>query len=448
MTAIRVKPTQFTGTGKVFGRDPDALAAIIRGLAIDNARIALEKSAVPALTDNSTGTAAAALVVLPEGTSGAIDATSSGGAATSNLTTSLGKQANALQVLTQSINNARARLGLKPIVNAYGTQASANTIPAQDTASTSASGTSAVSYASAFAAFEAMQSKLASIALYMGHVFVALGYPAPALHQGQVAPPLGYVLGSTPALASVAAGPGALAKADADAYLAAFANNLATLAAYWNEYVIGASSITAFTDSTGGTAATALAANSTPAAATGAATTSAPKAGFDTQLALINNVCASLTAKTNQLLGLQGLPLLTNSTGGTVSNTLASESVSLSAVDGSSGTSAVDVVTASARMATIDNNLSSINAQLVKLAALYDVVPPGTDALAGTVSTTIAAVSATGTGVGGGTNTTMLASAVNTWLTNNRNNISTLAALINEMVGSSEPLTGLHVVAG
>ena len=152
---------------------------------------------------------------------------------------------------------------------------------------------------------------------------------------------------------------------------------------------------------------------------------------------------------TNELLGMEGMPLLTNSTGVTaLDNTLDSLGVTLSAVDGSSGTSAVDVVTATARMASIDNALSSIGAKVNALAAVYDVVPLGTDALAGTVSTTIPAIAATGAGVGGVTPVTMLNSAVQTWLTGNRNNISTLAAALNLMLGSSNrPLAGLHVVA-
>ena len=119
--AVKVRIDKFSGTGKVFSREPDALAAIVRGLAIDNARAALEKSAVSQLTDNSGGTAvlnATAYVQTPA-LATVIDATSSGGSQTTNLTTSLGKIDNAYQVLSQSVNNAMARLGLRPIVNAY-----------------------------------------------------------------------------------------------------------------------------------------------------------------------------------------------------------------------------------------------------------------------------------------------------------------------------------------
>jgi hypothetical protein len=43
---------------------------------------------------------------------------------------------------------------------------------------------------------------------------------------------------------------------------------------------------------------------------------------------------------------------------------------------------------------------------------------------------------------------TMLNTAVNTWLTNNRNNVATLAAKLNQMIGTNAVTRPLHVVAG
>ena len=232
------------------------------------------------------------------------------------------------------------------------------------------------------------------------------------------------------------------------AFLAGLADDIASLALAWNNEMVQAS-FTAMTDSSGGTAAAALAVDAAPAAATGAATTSAPKAGFDTQLAVINDACAQLALKANLLLAEYNLPTLTNSTGvSALDSTVDAMSVALVAVDGSSGSSAVDVVTATARMATIANNLSSIGAKINLLAPYFGVVPLGTDALAGTVGGTIAAVAATAAGVGGGTLSTMLNTTVNTWLTTNRNNVSTLTAVLNTMLGANAPTMGLHVVAG
>ncbi|MGO9740698.1 MAG: hypothetical protein ACLPN5_04130 [Roseiarcus sp.] len=79
MTAVKIKKHQFTGLSKVYSRDPDGLAAILRGMAIDNARLKVEVSAVHDFTDNSTGAAGSNIVALPIGATGPIDATAAGG---------------------------------------------------------------------------------------------------------------------------------------------------------------------------------------------------------------------------------------------------------------------------------------------------------------------------------------------------------------------------------
>jgi hypothetical protein len=445
MPATVVKITQFTGAGKVFTRDSDGLAAIVRGIAIDNARRVIESAGVPELTDNSTGTAAAAYAGAPLPVT-AIDATVAGGANAADLNTSIGKQSNALQVLTNSANNALARLGLPVVSNAYGAQAAANTVPAQDLAGTAASGASAADFQSTVNALTVVRANFTVVAHAVNNVLAAIGENR--LSRSAYGPePQNSIVAAVPTVVASAAGPSSAALADVTAFLDGLADDIATLALAWNSEILGAPTVTAITDSTGGTAAAALAVDATPAPATGAATTSAPKAGFDAQLVLLNNACASLAAKANVLLDEYELPALTNSTGGTVSNTLAAESVALVAVDGSSGVVAVDVVTAAARMATVENNLSSISARLAVLAPYFGVPGPGVDALGGTVSGTIAPVAATAAGVTG-VNATMLNSAVNSWLTTNRNNVSTLAAILNTMIGANAPAVGLHVVAG
>ena len=127
MTAILIKRHQFTGLSKVYSREPDGLAAILRGLAIDNARLKVEINTVKQITYNSGGTAGSGLVALAIPLV-AIDATSAGGAQVSALNTSLGKIANAGKVLTGTINEASALLGLPASSAASGAQAAADTI--------------------------------------------------------------------------------------------------------------------------------------------------------------------------------------------------------------------------------------------------------------------------------------------------------------------------------
>ena len=62
MSAIKVKITQFTGLANVYSRNPYGLAAIVRGVAIDNARLKVEVAGVHDFTDNSSGVAAAGIV--------------------------------------------------------------------------------------------------------------------------------------------------------------------------------------------------------------------------------------------------------------------------------------------------------------------------------------------------------------------------------------------------
>ena len=97
--ATKVKITNFTGAGRVFERTPLGLAPLLRGLAIDNARLAMKTAALSALTDNSGGAVvpvgplpAAISLVAPSGVFSAIAANGVGYAA---LNTSLGKFRNA-----------------------------------------------------------------------------------------------------------------------------------------------------------------------------------------------------------------------------------------------------------------------------------------------------------------------------------------------------------------
>jgi len=232
MATIKIKRHQFSGLSKVYSREPDGLAAILRGLAIDSARLKVEVSGVKQFTDNSTGAGGASIVALPI-PSAAIDATSAGGAQTTALNTSLGKIANAGKVIANTINEASSLLGLPASSAATGAQAAADTIPALDKTGTSATGSSAATFASTVAAFKAAKDNLARLANGMNAVFEAVGV-AKLSEKNLGVHAIDLALVAIPAATSVAAGPGAVAKADVDAFLTAHANNIATLAAAWN----------------------------------------------------------------------------------------------------------------------------------------------------------------------------------------------------------------------
>jgi hypothetical protein len=203
---------------------------------------------------------------------------------------------------------------------------------------------------------------------------------------------------------------------------------------------------TGLTDNSGGTAGAGLMANPAPAAAAGAATTSAPKAGFDSELVKIANNVADLALRVNLLRGQNGMSLLTDSSGGTANTTLEALLVNLTAVDGSTGTAALDEASARLRMASVNNALSSLAAAVSDLAVIFGV-DPLVDLIGGTVGTTIAAISASGTGVGGAGLITMLDAAVDAWLVINRDNVATLAGKLNAMVGTAALAHAPSVVA-
>jgi hypothetical protein len=415
-----------------------------RALAIDNARMKVEIAEVADLTDNTTGTAGASVADIPVQTA-KFDATSAGGAQRAAFNTALGKIENAGRVLTNSMNNVRARLGMTLLSAASGAQAAKDTIPAQDKTVTEATGTSAADFTTGKAAMLAAKDNVGRLLRSLNEIMIAIG-------EDELASSLAGDVASDDDLVALTAasassdGSSSVSKAAADAFLTAVANALASIAGRWNDRMFQ-TGLSDLTDNTTGTAANGLVANAIPALAVPAATTSSPKAGFDTQLGVIKNNIADLALRVNTLRKRYGLSVLTDNSGGTADTTLAALSADLTAVDGSSGTTAVDGASARDRMTKINNALSSLGASINELCDKFGVQRL-TDALGGVVSTTIAAIAATATGVGGGSDPiTLLDADVDAWLDTNADNIATLAAKINECTGSGAPTKPLGVVA-
>jgi len=235
MSSVAIKLSHFSGLSHVADRTSLGLAAILRGMLIDTARLKIEVSGVHDFTDNSTGTSTGgALLAMPVPSVG-VNATSAGGVQVTALNASLVKLQNAGKVITNTINEASALLGLPANVSGFGTQVTGDTIPAQDLTSTAASGTAAATLASAIASFNAVEANVAALAAGVNAVLVAVGAaPVDATMLGSQTSAYLLTAISIPATVAVAAGPGALAKADADAFLDNAADNIATLAAAWN----------------------------------------------------------------------------------------------------------------------------------------------------------------------------------------------------------------------
>lgn len=235
MAAVKVTKDYFASSSRLFGAD--GLGAVIRGLAIDNARAKIMASDIEDLTDNSTGTSALAGVgivdlVIP---TVAFDATSAGGSPRAALNTAIGVLENALAVLAEAMNTARAKLGLTAYTYA-GTVAVANTIPAITKALTATSGTSAVDFVSGRAKLIQAKQHLRKVVHGMDEVFVAVGAdPLVSALTGEYS---GVALSAIADADAAATGASSISDAVADAFLLAFANNVATIAAKWNAVMV------------------------------------------------------------------------------------------------------------------------------------------------------------------------------------------------------------------
>lgn len=231
MTAIKVTKDYFQGSGRIWDRQV-GLAVLLRGLAIDNARLALAVASVTDFVDNSTGVAAATVVDVTPPTD-VIDASASAvGSPKAGLDTALGKLDDAFAVLAENINKARTRLGL-PVLTYSGTVAVSGTVPACDKTLTAVSGASAATKDSVNTALTRARNSLASLTYAVNEVFTAIGQTVVASaigNHGSISTDL-VDIGITTASAT---GADAASDTVVDTALTAIVANVATLASKWN----------------------------------------------------------------------------------------------------------------------------------------------------------------------------------------------------------------------
>ena len=453
MTATIVHKGQFSGLSHIFGRDNNHLAALLRGMAIDNARSRVEAAAVAAITDSTTGTADSTIpwliVDLPIAPTGVFNATSAGGVQLTAFNTSLGKIANDHAVLAERLNQARGRFGLPLVTFASGTIATSGTLAALDLTATTASGNSAVDNASYVAATTTMKQAHRQLVRAFHEILAALGFDADLIDDLVGTYPQTYALPATATVVAAASGASSVALADGTAFLADVANNLATLAVAWNQIMTGAG-LTALTDNTTGTASDQTVNTvGTFTPFTSVATDCAPKAGFDTLLGVWRNASASVAARINLIAEQHGLAaLLTDSTTGTASTTLAAQAA-LTAVTGT--TVCLDVVSGLVALNDEKNNVATIAAAINKLVPFYGVTAL-TDDSGGTASVTtpptLVATPTTATGVSGALLSSVANAEATTDIGEIANAYATFAKALNAMLGAGGDYQPLNVVAG
>jgi hypothetical protein len=344
MTSIVVNKNYFSGNGHVYDAGPDGLAAIIRSLAIDNARSGVSALSLSAATDNTTGTAGKVLavggglngIIAP---SGIFDAAGGGAVQAAAFNSSLGKIRSAEASMVATINKVAFKLGLPALSIEEGT-AVYNTILAQDLAATTAATTSALDYTSFVDTAVLAVSNMHSLFLGVNAVLKALGmatipstfvniYPTnqtininggnlalfdlPAVVAAVLNTALGYPTMAATAYPSVSL-------ADGTKFLQAMANNFATLIAYWNN-ALNLSGPAALTDANSANAtATLLPVIATPLVGyTDISTSSASASAINSILTTYQNDFSSLQAKLNSFYSFQGLPSVNDNSGGTPS---------------------------------------------------------------------------------------------------------------------------------
>lgn len=437
--AIKIKSTDFSGAGQVYD---GTLADAIRGLAQDVARNKVHQFGD--ITDSSGGTAAYGSGIVLHTGSGVAAFTETGTASTQKAAfdTAIGKTANAMAVLARRINILNGAVGLPLITDSTGgTVATEGTIPSQDFA-LSGVASSCLDVTTGRARLESIKNNMRRLVGAANRLAVAVGEAKISSVAGMkfLGPDSGELIVLEAIAASGTAVDGTASSTIAvsviNTELTKVANNIATLALFLND--ITGVQATDLTDSTGGTATTGtIAALTAPAAAAGAATTSAPKAGFDTELVgPIENGLAELATRINYLLRKNGLSILTDSTGQSVNGTLEIIDDTLTAVDGSTGTDALEQASARVQMNLVRDAIASLTAKVNILAPLYGLHEL-TDSSGGTVSTTIANLSATSAGVGSASAVTMLDTDVDAWLDVVTDNFATLAAHLNLMTTST-----------
>jgi hypothetical protein len=443
MTANKVKTNHFVGAAKVYSSESDSLTNVIRGLVQDLARSRIDNGS--ALTDNTAGVAVYPYALGVQAGSTMATHTDSGtdSAPKAGFDTAVGQIANGMAVLAKSMNILGAAIGAPQLVdNTGGTVATTGTLPAiTSTLSAASGGTNAVDAVSGLATLGVLKTNMAILTGHMNRIATAVGYPD-SVSFGSFTP--GFPGTDTLALVSASGTgvPGSAANSTlqntvVEAELVTIAANLATIAALWNGIVGG--NPAALTGTPGGSASyTAVVVQTAPGAAVdGAATTSAPKAGIDTALGYVNTNMCELSERVNTLLKKNGLsPLLTDNTGLSASGALHAVTTSFSAVDGSSGSSAVDYTTLKARMVSINNDIASITAKVNLLAPIYGH-PLLVDSSGGVASNTIATVgTATAAGVSGAAST-VLNTVANTYFTAVAGNCTSLMNKLNGFVSTS-----------
>jgi hypothetical protein len=234
MAAIRVTRNYFAGLRNLSnGTGNGTIGDIIRKMAQDNARTRAQSSSLTAFVDNSTGSnAGLTFVDAPLPTS--FNAVASGGSLLTSFNTNLSGYQDAFAVIATKLNTARASLGLTALTFTAGTVATPGMIPAVGQTVTTANGATAVDFATGIAAMRVAKNNLRALVEATIEFQLAVG-ATPVADQLALGTYIKTVaIATIPAAIASTDGTNSVAKASADLFFTAMANDVAKIAQQWS----------------------------------------------------------------------------------------------------------------------------------------------------------------------------------------------------------------------
>ena len=298
------------GNADQTGLDYNKIWDALRKLAQENVREKFSVSITP-VTDSTGGTVNPYTIVpITRPAAFLTDGVASTGVQKTGFDTSMGKFANAAASFANFLNPYIAQIGNDPITIAATGVTITAAVAALDTSTTGVATTGAVDYTTGIAEINKQLNNFSTLAAACNKIAAALGIPY------IVDASTGLGVTNTPSV-SIATATAAsvtgnvastLAKSVVDTLFVNLGNNYATLIDFANRALTPG--VGALTDSTGGTASAALppveALVTLPTAFTTAGTDCAPKAGFDTLLGVYRNAVASLADSMNRHINFIG----------------------------------------------------------------------------------------------------------------------------------------------
>ncbi len=433
---VLIRKKTFTGQSFLHSAADNGLAAIIRGLAQDNARAKIEVAGVGDFTDNTTGTATGVAVTALVVPSALFDATSVDGAPATAFNTAIGVFENNGAVFADHLNNARVRIGLPLMTWASGTIATAATLPVMTKSLSGTTGATAIDFVEGLARMNSARDNLATMARGLNEILEALGDTNITDNSGGTPDFADVALDTIADAAANADGSSSISDTVMDAFLLQLANGVATLADRFNDAMeqAGPSDLT---NNAGGTTSDILAAMTAPPAFQSSGADSLTKTLWEVELAKYRNNFADITARANLLLGKYSLTQLTDSSAGSANTTVEAVLATIADADPSTGPQGVERATHASTFALIMNNFASVTAKINLLVPFFGAVGM-TDSSGGTAGAIIVAMPDSGDAVDGTdetTNATVASTPSDVQLAIIRNAFTSLAAKLNEMTG-------------